>query len=92
MKAELLQGNIEGALDYFSPLSTDEYREIFTVLSNDLANIAAGMEDIELVYIKKNLAKYRIKKDETIDGVTHRITYYIYFVRDVFGIWHIDSF
>ena len=61
-------------------------------MSNDLADIAAGMEDIELIYLKEYVAKYRIGKNESINGEIHRITYYIYFVRDPYGLWYIEGF
>ena len=92
MKARLLVGDVEGALDYFSVPSRNEYNEIFTILSEDLVDIANGMEDIDLIYIEENVAKYRIRNDQEISGESHRLTYYIYFIKDPYGIWFIDSF
>jgi hypothetical protein len=92
MKAKLISGDIEGALDHFSPFSREIYGEIFAVLGGDIAGMATEMEDIELIYIKESIAKYRIKKNEAINGGNQQITYYIYFVRDVYGDWHIDGF
>jgi len=92
MKTKLMNGDIEGALGFFALPSADEYREIFTLLSRELPVITAGMEDIEKVYIDDAVAKYRIKKNEEINGVQYLITHYIYFARDAYGNWYIDSF
>jgi hypothetical protein len=92
MKAMLVSGDTESALEYFAMPARNEYRQIFSIISNELPAMAAGMEDIELVYLRERVAKYRIKKDEVIDGVNHRITYYIYFARDPYGNWYIQSF
>ncbi len=92
MKADLISGDIEGALEHFSPFSRGIYEEIFAALGGDVAGMATDMGDIELIYIKESIAKYRIKKDEAINGENHRITHYIYFIRDVYGGWHIDEF
>jgi hypothetical protein len=92
MKSRLITGDVNGALDYFAVPSKDEYQEIFTRLSSDLPAIAGGMEDIEQVCIRDNIAKYRIKKNEEINGVNYRITHYIYFAQDAYGNWNIDSF
>jgi hypothetical protein len=92
MKSRLIDSDINRAMDYFALPPKEKYTEIFTRLSSDLPAIANAMEDIEKVYIKDNLAKYRIKRDEVINGVNSRITHYIYFVRDVYGNWYIESF
>jgi len=92
MKAWLIQGNIQGALDFYSPLTINENEQILTALGADLPSLVGNMEDIEKIYIRGCVAKYRIKKDEMINGETQRVTYYIYFVRDVYGVWHIDGF
>ena len=50
------------------------------------------MQNIQLIYVKDNVAKYRIKKNEVYGGQTFDITYYIYFVVDEDGIWKIEIF
>jgi hypothetical protein len=92
MKSMLINGDTEGALRFFTLPSEGEYREIFTLLGSELPLVAAGMEDIEKVYIDDEVAKYRIKRDEVVGGVQSRITHYIYFARDAYGNWYIDSF
>ena len=49
-------------------------------------------EDIQLIYVNDTVAKYRIRKDEMIDGENYRVTYYIHFVKNPQGLWSIDSF
>lgn len=92
MKNNLASGNVEDALKNFTPSSTKEYGPIFTDLKDQLPAIAANMSGIEAVYIKGTMAKYRINRNQIIDGQTHSITYYIYFKMDPFGNWWIDSF
>jgi hypothetical protein len=92
MKSRLVNSDVNGALEYFTLPSKDEYQEIFTRLSNELPAIATNMEDIEKVYMRENVAKYRIKKNEEINGVNYRITHYIYFIQDAYGNWYVDSF
>jgi len=92
MKDALMQGNIESALGHFAPLSRDGYHEAFTFLSDEIADIIGAMRDIELIYMKENIAKYRITREETIQGQAYDITYYIYFSRDIDGLWHIYNF
>lgn len=91
MKSRLLSQDIDGALSYFALTSRDHYNEIFTLLRDRLSATAAGMGDIELIYVKENVAKYRIWKDTSIEGQIQRITYYIHFVNEG-GFWYIDDF
>ncbi len=92
MKSSLINSDIDGALKNFALPSQDEYQNIFNRLSSQLPAIASGMEDIEQVYVRGYVAKYRIKKDEVINGISYRITHYIYFVQDANGNWYVDSF
>jgi hypothetical protein len=50
------------------------------------------MRDIELVYINEKVAKYRIKKQETLHGQVYDISYFIYFIKGIDGLWKIESF
>jgi len=92
MKSKLIDGDIDGALSYFTPVSQNKYQQIFTLLGGQLPDIASGMADIEQVYTYGYKAKYRIKKNELINGVNYLVTHYIYFVMDPYGNWYIDSF
>jgi hypothetical protein len=92
MKSFLINGNIEGTLDYFHAGSKEHHQEIFELLTDRLPDIVSAMRDIEMIYLRDKMAKYRIRREEVIQGQTHDITYYIYFVKDVNGLWHIESF
>jgi len=92
MKNALTNGNIEGALTYFHESSKEEYQEVFNFLTDRIPDIATGMREIQLIYLVDKVAKYRIKKEEEVQGQTFDITYYIYFIKDLNGLWHIESF
>ena len=47
---------------------------------------------LERVYVRNNIAKYSMDKDEIIDGKTVSITSLIYFIKDMDGLWKIDKF
>lgn len=92
MRDGLRHGNIEKALNYFHSGSQAKYKEIFQLLNTELSVITANMQDIQLIYMKGDIAKYRIRREQMIKGVLQTITYYIYFVRDENGLWKIESF
>jgi hypothetical protein len=92
MKTKLSAQDVEGAVSYFVSTSQERYRDIFTALSTRLPELVQNMQDIQLVYLKNNAAKYRIRKNELYGGQTLTITYYIYFEVDTSGIWRIGLF
>ncbi|MFO7556395.1 MAG: hypothetical protein R6W88_14440 [Desulfobacterales bacterium] len=93
MKAALGNGDIDGALAYFAKASKDNYQKIFTSLTKDrLQGIVSEMREIEKIDFGENRAKYGINREETIKGVVHDITHYIFFVKDGRGLWKIESF
>jgi hypothetical protein len=92
MKSALISGETGRALAFIAPKSRQKYSDAFTALQANISEIAAGMQDIQLVYVKDTMAKYRIKSDELFDGQNKTITYYIYFRKDQYGQWLIDQF
>lgn len=50
------------------------------------------MAEIELVYVKDSIAKYRIRRMQVFESQMREITYYIYFTKDVDGLWKIEQF
>ena len=88
MKAGLQSGDITTALTYFAEGSQERYQGIFTALQDNLAAIAANMQEIKLIYVKDGVAKYRIRRQEDAG----EITYYIYFQLDKDGLWKIRQF
>jgi hypothetical protein len=92
MKSALMNSDVQTALSYFLQTTKQDYQEIFNLLADKLPGIASGMRDIEPIYYQDKVAKYRIKRQETVQGQTYDSTYYIYFVRDANGLWNIESF
>lgn len=88
-KGGLASQNIDGALNYFAEESRQLYSEIFVALYAQLPQIVQQMQDIELIYSRNNISKYRIRKNESYGGQTLSISYYIYFIIDRDGIWRI---
>lgn len=89
MKNALGNKNVEGAVKDFSTVTQQLYREIYTTLMETLPMIAQQMQEIELIYVKNNTAKYRLKKTEMYGLNMYTLTYYIYFTRDKHGVWRI---
>ncbi|HOP46388.1 MAG TPA: IPTL-CTERM sorting domain-containing protein [Desulfobacteraceae bacterium] len=92
MKAALANQDIQSALEYFHEGSKEKYEEIFNLLIDRLSDISSAMREIEFVSSKDKMAKFRIKREEEIQGQTYDITYHIYFVKDLYGLWGIESF
>ena len=93
MKTALINRDLDGALAYFADGTKDNYQQIFSLLTEDkLQGIASGMREIEKIHFEENRAKYGINREETVQGILHDITYYIYFVKGGDGIWKIESF
>jgi hypothetical protein len=92
LKQKLGSQNPQGALTYFVEEKKELYNEVFTTLYQRLPGIVQEMQDIQLIYIEDNAAKYRIRREESHAGQMVNITYYIYFVRDKDGLWRIYMF
>jgi|GEM_PF-2228034 len=92
MKAKLFNKDIPSALDYFIDFSKEVYQQAFGVIMDELPQVVTDMGEIEPILIRNNMAKYRINRSHWIDGVSQTITYYIYFVKDIDGLWRIDRF
>jgi hypothetical protein len=92
MREALSAGRIDEALKYFSPLSKEKYRQIFTILIDERSDITNELKEIELIKIDEGMAEYNVQRNEVIDGKTLRMNYAIYFVRDESGTWFIENF
>jgi hypothetical protein len=92
MKTALIAGNNQKALAYFHSGTKSDYADIFSALGTNLPGIASAMREIEPIYFESKVVKYRIKREETVQGQTYDVTYYIYFVKDSNGLWQIQSF
>jgi len=89
MKAALANQDISNALNYFAEDKKELHNEIYTAIYENLPQIVQDMQEIRLIYIWNNVAKYRIRRDELYSGQLYAITYYIYFIVDKDGLWKI---
>jgi hypothetical protein len=92
MKGALADQDIFNAMNYFLPSSQSRYQQAFNIIIDDLPQLISQMQNIEMIYLKGDVAKYRIRRSHDIDGVMQTITYYIYFFKDADGVWKIDRF
>lgn len=87
MNARLLAGDIDAALEYFIPSVRDDYRQVFVALEAQMPSIIAGYSDLKKVKLGYTYAEYALNR--TIDGQER--LFFVYFMRDRFGIWRIYS-
>ncbi len=92
MKSALIRNDVEAALAYFTEEQRARYRTLLTVLSAQIAQIARDMQDIDIVYLVENQAKYRLRRIELYGGQLLTFSYYVYFVQDGSGFWSVEGF
>jgi len=92
MKAALMANDVNRALSFFTETQQERYRTLFTLLNAQIAQIARDMQDIELISVVENRGKYRLRRTELYAGQMVSISFYVYFVQDGAGLWHIESF
>ena len=92
MKTALAIQDISNAIQYFSNNSKAHYSDTFNALYDTLPRIVQNMQEIQLIYMKNNTAKYRISKNELYEEQNTTLSYYIYFTVDKDGIWKIERF
>jgi plastocyanin len=92
MKAALISGNIELALQYHHERSQERYSAIYNAIGSDLSTLVSQMQSISLIYCADGTAKYRIRQDHNINGQIVTITYYVYFIHDEDGLWRIEKY
>jgi hypothetical protein len=88
MRQALAQNDIDGAVNYFSESSKENYREMFTILSDNLTQIEQELSDIQFIGVMKNSVEYDIRTVR--DGKEY--SFYLLLVRDEDGLWKISSF
>jgi len=88
MRQALAQNDINKAVKYFSESSKENYREMFTILSDNLTQIEQELSDIQFIGVTKNSVEYDIRI--TRDGDEY--SFHLLFVRDEDGLWKIRSF
>jgi hypothetical protein len=92
MKEALSNGSVETAVAYFDESTKEKYRKVFETLISYLSEIASNMQSIIMDHIRQDISEYRINRMENIDGQSKEITYFIYFVKDRYGLWKIEGF
>lgn len=83
----LKKGDINAAVECFSPTSQQKFREIFMQLKGKLNEIASDMGPIRMIKKEESRAEYDILRTEN----GKRYSYGLYFVN-VLGEWKIEQF
>ena len=84
LKDNLIANNTEDALSLFTPETRWKFAAQFLLLGDRLADIFAQIGDIQLVSLSDNMAKTRVVEGD--------ITHYVWFARDIYGLWKIHKF
>lgn len=92
MKTALTAQDVGATVRYFDPRTRDRYSTIYNSILDQLPQVVADMQDIQMIIAEYNYAKYRIRKNETLSGKEYSITYYIYFNLDQNGLWKIYEY
>ncbi len=82
-KDYIVSNNIEDALSMIIPETRGRYKEQFLMAGADLSDFFSTIGDIQLVTLSDNVAKARLYRDD--------VTHYIWFARDVYGLWKIHK-
>ncbi len=61
-------------------------------MAGALPALGPGMAGIEQVYVQGEVAKYRLRRSQVVQGQAREITHDIYFFKMPDGTWLIDSF
>ena len=90
MKTALGNGDVNGALNYFTDETKQHYNELFSALQPYLPQVVQELQDIQLIVVRGKSAKYRMRRDDLYGGQTVTISYSVYFMVDENGLWKID--
>ena len=81
----LLVNNSTGdALSMITPETRARYENQFLMAGAGLSDFFSGIGDIQLVTLSDNMAKARVYRDD--------VTHYVWFARDIYGLWKINKF
>jgi hypothetical protein len=92
MKDALSAGNVSQALAQIVARAREGYATLFNSLGDRISEFGTEMPPIQRVYLEGTYAKYRLQRQEQVDGTAMTITYYVYFSIDNDGIWRVQSF
>ena len=91
MKEAMISGNIDQAASNFCEQTREDYKTVYTNLFGQLAQIAQEMGEIEPLTYEENVAIFRIKRNDVINGDEQVISYRIYFFYQN-GAWLIYKY
>jgi hypothetical protein len=75
------------AMQYLNAQARERYGPVFDVLLSNIPQILASLSSLQTVTVSGSVGEYAVNR--MIDGV-NRI-FFIYLLRDVDGVWRIDS-
>ena len=87
MNSALIAGDKAKAMTYLNAQAKDKYGPIFDVLLPKMPVIIGSYSAVKGISITENIGEYAINR--TIDSVNS--LFLIYFLRDVDGVWRLDS-
>ncbi|WP_167527983.1 Ig-like domain-containing protein [Desulfosarcina alkanivorans] len=88
MKKRLGNGDIPGALEYFSEATRPTFEYNFNLLNAHLDEIIAGMRSITLVKIEEDMAEYNLVGEQA----GQPFSFYLLFQKTGDGTWRIVNF
>ena len=88
MKTKLSDGDIVGALNYFSDGTRPIFEYNFNLLNAHLNEIIAGMQSITLVKIEEDMAEYNLVGEQAGQS----FSFYLLFQKTADGTWRIVNF
>jgi hypothetical protein len=88
MKKRLGNGDIPGALEYFSEATRPTFEYNFNLLNAHLDEIIAGMRSITLVKIEEDMAEYNLVGEQA----GQPFSFYLLFQKPGDGTWRIVNF
>ena len=92
MRSRLINGDIDGALEYFHSFEKKEYKMIYRIIEDKepggISAVAKELPDPTLVKMDANTATYILLREE--DG--RKMGYTLLFAKDFDGSWKIVEY
>lgn len=90
MRQALITNDIESAVAEFRLDRRAAYNEVFTALSDQIASILPGSQNIELVEVLDIKVQYIADIEIVVDNQPMTVSSYIIFIKDEDGLWRIN--
>ncbi|MGH9719773.1 MAG: hypothetical protein ACRD8O_06140, partial [Bryobacteraceae bacterium] len=87
LTSALVRGNKAEAMQYLNVQAKEKYGPVFDALLPNMIQILGSFSNLQSVAIDGTVGEYAVNR--IIDGA-NRI-FFIYFLRDVDGVWRVDS-